>query len=283
VHVHLAGSPALPAALAGRLLGKRVIVKLGGGRGIGELAASSKTALGRTKLRLLSWLKPRFAVVSKDLAEECAQFIGPALVQVQPNGVDTARYHPVSASDKQALRRKLGWPEGLGFLYTGRLAPEKQLAKFLSVWRQAAAGQPGIAALVGDGPEGDKLRTLARESPPAGRIFVMPAMDNIEEAYAAADVFVLPSVSEGLSNALLEAMSSGLAVLGSRVGGTVEAVEEGKTGLLFASQDAAEFAGKLKRFLVEPGLAGRMGAAAREKALRDYSLERVAESYEKLY
>ena len=55
VHVHLAGSPALPAALAGRLLGKRVIIKLGGGRGIGELAASAATRAGRAKLRLLSW------------------------------------------------------------------------------------------------------------------------------------------------------------------------------------------------------------------------------------
>jgi len=283
VHVHLAGSPALPAALAGRLLGKRVIIKLGGGRGIGELASSAQTLGGRLKLRLLSWLRPQFAVVTTDLAQECAQFLGPVPVQVQPNGVDTARYRPLPASEKQALRRKFGWPEGLGFLYVGRFAPEKQLVKFLSAWSQAAADHPGFAAFVGDGPEGEALRTFARESPLAGRIFVMPPMEKIEEACAAADVFVLPSVSEGLSNALLEAMASGLAVLGSRVGGTAEAVEEGKTGLLFAPQDSAELADKLKSFLAEPGLAGRMGAAAREKAVRDYSLERVAESYEKLY
>jgi glycosyltransferase involved in cell wall biosynthesis len=283
VHVHLAGSPALPAALAGRLLGKRVIIKLGGGRGIGELASSAATIAGRLKLRLLFSLRPQFVVVTPELAQECAQFLGPLPVQVQPNGVDTARYHPVPVSEKQALRRKLGWPEGLGFLYVGRLAPEKQLDKFLSAWRQAAADKPGFAALVGDGPEGEKLRALAQESPLAGRIFVMPPMEKIEEAYAAADIFVLPSVSEGLSNALLEAMASGLAVLGSRVGGTAEAVEEGKTGLLFAPRDEAELADKLKKFLAGPSLAGRMGAAAREKAARDYSLERVAESYEKLY
>ncbi|MCX5797265.1 MAG: glycosyltransferase family 4 protein [Elusimicrobia bacterium] len=283
VHVHLAGSPALPAALAGRLLGKRVIIKLGGGRGIGELATSDRTVGGRLKLRLLSWLKPQFAAVTEGLAQECAQFLGPVPVQVQPNGVDTARYRPVSADEKRALRRKLGWPEGLGFLYVGRLAPEKQLGRFLSAWCRAAADRPGFAALVGDGLEGEELRTLARASPLAGRIFVLASMERIAEAYAAADVFVLPSVSEGLSNALLEAMASGLAVLGSRVGGTAEAVEEGKTGLLFAPQDADELADKLGRFLAEPGLAGRLGAAAREKAARDFSLERVAESYEKLY
>ncbi|MDD5629741.1 MAG: glycosyltransferase, partial [Elusimicrobia bacterium] len=67
------------------------------------------------------------------------------------------------------------------------------------------------------------------------------------------------------------------------VGGTAEAVAEGETGLLFAPQDAAELAAKLRRFLAEPALAGRLGTAAREKAVRDYSLERAAESYEKLY
>jgi glycosyltransferase involved in cell wall biosynthesis len=283
VHVHLAGSPALPAALAGRLMGKRVIIKLGGGRGIGELAASAATRAGRAKLRLLSWLKPQFVVVTKDLAEECAQFLGPVPVQVQPNGVDTARYHPVAAEEKRALRRRLGWPEGLGFLYVGRLAPEKQLDKFLPAWCRAAADKPGFAVFVGDGPASARLQALAQASPLQKRIFILPAMDAIHEAYAAADVFVLPSVSEGLSNALLEGMASGLAVLGSRVGGTAEAVEEGKTGLLFAPQDAEELAAKLKRFLADPGLAGRLGAAAREKAVRDYALERVAESYERLY
>jgi glycosyltransferase involved in cell wall biosynthesis len=283
VHVHLAGSPALPAALAGRLLGKSVVVKLGGGRGIGELASSSGTVVGRLKLRMLSWLKPQFAAVTKELAEECAQFLGPVPVQVQPNGVDTARYRPLPAAEKQALRRKLGWPEGLGFLYVGRFAPEKQPGKFLSAWSRAAAGYPGFAALVGDGPEGEALRALAQKSPLRERIFVVRAMEDIAQTYAAADIFVLPSISEGLSNALLEAMASGLAVLGSRVGGTAEAVAEGKTGLLFNPQDGAELAEKLKSFLDEPGLAGRMGAAARETAVRNYSLERVAESYEKLY
>ncbi|MDD5628455.1 MAG: glycosyltransferase family 4 protein, partial [Elusimicrobia bacterium] len=181
VHVHLAGSPALPAALAGRLLGKRVIVKLGGGRGIGELAASSRTLGGRLKLCLLAWLQPCFVAVTKDLAEECAQFLGPVPVQVQPNGVDTARYQPIPASEKQALRRRLGWPAGLGFLYVGRLAPEKQLDRFLSAW-SAAAEATGFAAFVGDGPEAGRLRALARQSPWAGRIFILPAMAAIEEA-----------------------------------------------------------------------------------------------------
>lgn len=283
VHVHLAGSPALPAAALGPILGKRVIVKLGGGRGIGELAASARTFGGRLKLRLLSWLRPRFVVVTEDLVGECARFLGPVPVRVVPNGVDTARYRPPSAEEKRALRRRLGWPDGLGFLYVGRLVPEKQLDKFLLAWSRADVGSSGFAAFVGDGPEGERLRDISEHSPSKGRVFLLPSMEAIHEAYAAADVFVLPSVSEGLSNALLEAMASGLAVLGSRVGGTAEAVEEGKTGLLFAPQDGAELSAQIKRFLEDPALAGRLGAAAREKAAAAFSLDRTAEAYERLY
>ena len=277
VHVHLAGSPALPAVVAGRLLGKRVIVKLGGGRGVGELAMSSATWGGRLKLCILSWLKPQFVAVTKDLVEECARYLGSMPVIVQPNGVDTARYHPVSGEEKKALRRTLGWPEGLGFLYVGRFSPEKRLDWFLRAWSEAN-NSSSFVVFVGQGPEELKLKSLT-----IPRNFILPPMEDIHQAFAAADVFVLPSISEGLSNALLEAMASGLAVLASRVGGTAEAVEEGKAGFLFEPQDECALKEKLVRFLTEPGLAARMGAAARERAVRDYSLELVARSYEKLY
>ena len=281
VHAHLAGSPALAAALAGRLLGKRVFIKLGGGRGIGELAASTRTWGGAAKLRLFSWLKPQFVAVTRDLADECAEILGGVPVRVQPNGVDTQRYLPADAERKAALRRKLGWPEGPGFLYVGRFAPEKRLDLFLRAWCRVAGA--GFAAFVGEGPEGARLEGLAAQFGPAGRIFVLPPMKEIQEAYAAADVFVLPSVSEGLSNSLLEAMASGLAVLGSRVGGTAEVIAEGVTGLLFRAPDEAELEEKLKLLLTVPGLAARLGAAARAAAVERFSIERVARQYERWY
>jgi len=70
IHAHLAGSPALAAGLAARILGKRIVVKLGGGRGIGEIAASSATVAGRLKLRLLGWLRPQFVAVTRELVRE---------------------------------------------------------------------------------------------------------------------------------------------------------------------------------------------------------------------
>lgn len=283
IHVHLAGSPALAAALAGRLSLTPVFVKLGGGRGIGELAASSRTWSGRLKLAALSWLAPRFIAVTQDLALEAREFLGQVPLTVMPNGVDTARYAPSDAARKAALRKALGWPpSGLVFLYAGRLSPEKRLPWFLERWAASGAAARSCVAIVGDGPERGALEAL-RGRLGAEAVLLRPAMEAVEEAYAAADAFVLPSISEGLSNALLEAMSSGLAVVGSRVGGTAEAVAEGESGLLFAPEDGRGLEAALERLARDPGEARRLGAGGRRAALESFSLDAVAARCERLY
>ncbi len=286
-HVHLAGSPALAAALSGRLLNKPVWVKIGGGRGVGELSGSAKTIPGRLKLRLLALLKPRFIAVSSDLVEEAAAYLGRVSVQVVPNGVDAERYRPAPAARKAELRRRFGWPaESLGFLYAGRIAPEKRLPHFLGAWAEAVKKFPDsrpFIAFVGDGIEAARLKDIAAYERMQDRVFLMPATDDASPFYAAADVFVLPSVSEGLSNALLEAMASGLAVLASRVGGTPEAVAEGRSGLLFAPENTDEIRTQVAKFLAHPDLAARLGREGREIALEKYSLAELAKRYEALY
>jgi len=278
VHAHLAGSPALAAAAAGRLLGRPALVKLGGGRGIGELAVSSRTALGRAKLAALGLLRPRLLAVVPDLADEARGFLGGAPIEILPNGVDAVRFAPADAARRRALRAALGWEaDATVFLYTGRFSPEKRLPWFLRLWR-GAAGPRARAVLVGEGPE-----RAAIEAEAAGRATVLAAREDLAELYAAADVFFLPSTSEGLSNSLLEAMSSGLAPLGSRVGGTAQTVDDGRTGLLFDRDDEAGLVAAVRRLVAEPGLAVRLGAAAREEALAKYSLERVVARLEALY
>lgn len=281
VHAHLAGSPALAAASAGRLLGRPALVKLGGGRGIGELAASSKTAWGRAKLRALGALRPRFLAVAQDLADEAREFLGPLPIEVLANGVDTARFAPVDAARKAQLRRELDWPaDAPVFLYTGRFSPEKRLPWFLSLWREASGGR-ALAVLVGDGSE--KAAIEAEAAPAGGRIRVLVPREDLAGLYAAADAFFLPSTSEGLSNALLEAMSSGLAPVASRVGGTAETVEDGRTGLLFERDDEAGLAAAIRRVVGEKDLAFELGSRARRKILERYCLDRAVARLESLY
>jgi len=286
IHVHLAGSPAVAAALTGRLLRKRVFIKLGGGKGIGELAASSRTVAGRIKLAVLGLLKPQFVAVANELAQEASTYLGAVPVHILPNGVDTQVYSPVGAAQKAAIRSRLGWPaNAIGFLYVGRFSPEKRLPMFVEAWIELVkkTGAKAFAAFVGEGIEGVLVTDAAEHARFTSNVFVHAPMADVAQAYAAADVFVLPSISEGLSNSLLEAMSSGLAVLGSRVGGTAEAVAQTQNGFLFEPGDADDLKRQLRKYLERPELADKMGAAARQTALERYSMVKIAQTYEELY
>jgi glycosyltransferase involved in cell wall biosynthesis len=281
VHAHLAGSPALAAALAGKLLGRPALVKLGGGRGIGELAVSSKTRLGRAKLRALGLLRPRFLAVVRDLAEEARAFLGPVAIEVLPNGVDAERFHPADPEAKRALRAELGWSDDATvFVYTGRFSPEKRLPWFLKLWLEAA-GPKSLAVLVGAGPERSAIEEVAGHS--SGRVIVLPSREDVGNVLLASDVFFLPSLSEGLSNALLEAMSSGLAPLASRVGGTAETISDGTNGMLFERDDEEGARAAARRLDSEAGLAARLGGAARAEVEACYALDRVVTRLETLY
>lgn len=275
VHAHLAGSPALAAAAAGRLFGKPVLVKLGGGRGIGELAVSSRTAFGRLKLRLLAALRPRFLAVVPDLAEEAAEHLGPVPVELVPNGVDVTRFVPADAMRRRLVRAGLGLPQdSVVFLYTGRFSPEKRLPWFARLFQEATKGSGALLVLAGAGAD----------APPVGaNVRLLPAAGDAAPFYAAADVFVLPSTSEGLSNALLESMAAGLPALASAVGGSAQTVKDGVTGLLFGKDDEAAAKDACARLAKDAGLRARLGAAAREEAVSGYALDAVAVRLETLY
>lgn len=281
VHAHLAASPALAAALAARLLGRPAVVKLGGGKGIGEIALSSRSAAGRLKLALLRLLKPRFVAVAAELSAELESH-GLGTAALIPNGVDLERFRPPAAGEKEALRASLALGPGPVFLYMGRLAWEKRLPAFSAAFGRAAAGlspRPQLVA-VGAGPERAALEAAARASGVDLRL-LEPVADPAP-LYRAADAFILPSVSEGLSNALLEAMASGLPVLGSRVGGTAEAVQDGVSGLLFDGEPDPAAEAPARRLMEDAGLRLRLGAGARERA-QAYSLTSVAARVEALY
>lgn len=276
IHAHLAGSPALAAAAAGRLLGKPALVKLGGGRGIGELSVSSRSAFGRLKLSLLAALRPRFLAVVPDLAEEAREFLGPDVsVELLPNGVDVERFVPADLMRKRVVRASLGLPQDAPvFLYTGRFSPEKRLDWFAKLWAEATEGTGALLVLAGAGPHRPE---------PGGRVLLRDSVDDSAPLYAAADAFVLPSASEGLSNSLLEAMAAGLPSLASAVGGTAQTLENGRTGLLFGRDDEAALKTAAVRLAKDPELRARLGAAAREEAKARYSLDMVAARLRLLY
>ncbi len=286
VHAHLAGSPALVCAFVARLRRKGCLVKVGGGRGVGELSGSKGNIPGRLKLWSLRLLAPPLVTVAREVAAEITAHLGALAVEVVPNGVDTERYRPATDAERLASRERFGLPSrGAGFIYAGRFSPEKRLLWFLNLWSQAArqVTSPSFLAFFGEGFEEPLLRQEAVRLGVENRVFIIPPLQDVSRAYAAGDVFILPSVSEGLSNALLEAMASGLAVLASRVGGTAEAVAEAESGFLFDPRDEEGAKRQIRKLLSRPELAREMGRAARARVLEGYSLSRIADRYDALY
>ena len=289
VHVHLASSPGVAAALAGRLAGKRGVVKLGRGRGLDELTLSKGSFSGRLKLKAFSWLKPEVLVLTRDAYDWLAksgEFPGvrPRLFR---NGVDTGRYTPPLYGQKLQAKAAVGLENGLAFLAVGRLVPEKRIKELLEVWA-GAFGPDGDAkkaklVVIGKGPEEAAIKRAAEQLGLARTVLLAGPKDDLLPWYRAADVFVLPSLTEGMSNSMLEAMACGLAILASRVDGAKDAVQEGVSGLLFDPLNPVELARCLRAYLDDPGLALRHGEKARAAAVENYSMARVAEEALKIY
>ena len=141
---------------------------------------------------------------------------------------------------------------------------------------------PGIV-LVGDGSERPALESLAREPALMGRVHFLGERTDLADLLPAFDLFVLPSRSEGLSNALLEAMAEGIPAVASRAGGNTEVIEHGFSGLLFEVDNPASLAGHLAKLLSNPEGALRLGLRGRERVQEDFSLEKMLQGYRNLY
>jgi len=138
-------------------------------------------------------------------------------------------------------------------------------------------------AIVGDGPLLQALRDRAAAAGVADAVWLPGARSDVPDILRSFDVFALPSIAEGTPGAALEAMASGLPVVGTRVGGTPEVIEEGVTGLLVPPSDTAALAAALKQYLVAPDLARRHGQAGRERVLRKYSMAAMVAAYQGMY
>jgi len=129
----------------------------------------------------------------------------------------------------------------------------------------------------GAGPLHDELTALARDRGCADRVQMLGALEDTRMLLAALDIFVMPSLNEGLGIAALEALAMGLPVAASAVGGLPEVVEDGVNGVLFKPGDAAALAGALIDLATNPARRIAAGAAARQRAVARFSVEAMAQ------
>ena len=289
VHVHLASSPAVAAVLAGRLTGRKILVKLGGGRGVDEITLSQHSLLGRLKLAFFRAARPELLVMNGEVfnwLKSSKEFSGLRLRQFR-NGVDTGRYTPPLYNEKINAKTAVGLDNAVTFLFVGRLSPEKRLKELLEAWAEIfseEAAAPRIhLVIVGGGPEEAALKRTVADLGLAASVTLTGSKDDLLPYYRAADVFVLPSISEGLSNSMLEAMACGVAVMAGRVGGAKDAVIPGVSGCLFDPLNKQELKTCLRAFVADRGLSLRMGEQARKTAVEKYSMARVTDELLSIY
>ncbi len=294
-----AGTPkaGLLAMLAARLAEVPVRVYTLRGLRLETVGGFRRRLLGASE-RLASRLAQRVVCVSPSLRRRCLELrLAPAgktlvLGTGSSNGVDAERFAPAAAGDEElaALRRRLGLPEGATVIgFVGRFTRDKGIEDLAEAFCERLAPRfPGAwLLLVGEFEEGDPVAGPVVERLAAHRRVVHAGfVADSAPYYRVMDVLAFPSYREGFPNAPLEAAASAVPVAGYAAVGTVDAVAGGETGLLAAVGDVAGLEAALARYLDDPALRRRHGAAARQRALRLFARERVwrawAEEYRRL-
>jgi len=178
------------------------------------------------------------------------------------NGLDTARFVPASTEERHELRRRLELPgDQVIVLFAGRFASYKGIDDLLEVWRQKR-GDDATLVMVGTADTDHSFGAIASER----RLIVRGWTNEVLNYLRAADVFVYPSTTDGMSNAVLEAMACGLAIVASTSGATAELLKHGESALLFEPGDRTALASNLAAATGDAALRQRLGQAARAAA-----------------
>jgi glycosyltransferase involved in cell wall biosynthesis len=261
VHCCLFGFDLL-AALPARLLGVPLVV--GARRELADWMAGRHLAVQSAGNRFCHVLVCcSEAVRQRVLAREG---VDPASVAVIRNGVDVERFRPDLRRRATGRQRWGVKPHQRCVVTVANIEPEKGYPALLEAARQVLRVDPEVRFLwAGEGRSRDRLLEAVRVAGLNSRVRLVGHVEDVAELLCAGDVFALASQSEGLPNALLEAMASGLPVVASRVGGIPEVVETDRNGLLVAPGRAAALAEAILRLCRSPEWASSLGQAARQR------------------
>jgi glycosyltransferase involved in cell wall biosynthesis len=258
---HIYGTPAAWLASVGRVIHTR------------HSMGVNLTGRQARVVNVLARLADHFVCVSRDGAARARSAgLGANKVGLVWNGIDLARFRATGpCADGPAVT-------------VARVNPEKDVANLVRAAAQVSHTDTAFRVEVaGDGPCLPEVRRLAEELHVADTVRFRGVVRDIPSLLAGASLFVLPSLNEGISLTLLEAMAVGLPVVATRVGGTPEAVEDGVTGLLVPPGDSDALASAIRRLRADPALARRLGAAGRQRVERHFDVVRMVRAYEALY
>lgn len=280
IHAHEMLSPTTTAVFAKRILKVPIITKVLRGGDLGDIAYLQSHKTGRQRLATFRQDVDRFIAISQEIDRELESMgVAPNRRVLIPNGVNTQHYAPVTLGEKLALRHKLGLPNGPIAVFTGRLSPEKRVEHLLAIWPLLREQHPDASLLIlGSGPDEPGLHGQASPG-----VHLLGRVNDVAPYLKAADLFLLPSHTEGLSNALLEAMSTALPCIATRVGGAIDLIDHASNGWLVNRNAPDEMLAAISLLLENPAQRYYLGQRARQHIVRGYSLGNTAERINQLY
>lgn len=265
VHAHNL-RPLIYCAPAAMLAGARLLHSRHGQQyGAGRRAAA--------QLRLAAGFAECVVCVSEEgAALSRAQGVAVGKIRTIHNGIDVSRFtYKGPKADGPAVM-------------VGRLSPEKDVENLLRAMAMVVRQEPGFRLeIAGDGRCMLPLRELTRSLGLEGCVRFLGEVRDVAEVLGRASMFVLPSRTEGISLTLLEAMSRGLPVIATRVGGTIEVIEEGRSGVMMAAGSPTELAAAMLRVYRDPARAAEMGRAAYERVAAHFDVRGMVKKYEDCY
>jgi sugar transferase (PEP-CTERM/EpsH1 system associated) len=272
--------PALAAGVPARIHGEH-------GRDVGDLDGSSRRY--RLVRKIYRPFVTKYVALSKDLERYLEGPIGVPASRIEQiyNGVDTESFTP--SPDVRAPIEGCPFDRSSCFLVgtVGRMQAVKNplaLARsFARAVRSRTRGHNLRLVMVGDGPQRGDVEAALTEAGVRDLAWLPGERSDIPAIMRGLDCFVLPSLAEGISNTVLEAMASGIPVVATRVGGNPELIDDESTGRLVPSGNDEALTAAMLRYFDDPAAARRHGGAARSAVVRRFSLDRMVQDYRTLY
>ena len=286
--VHTRNMAALEVAVPARLAGVPVRVHGEHGRDVGDLDGSSKRH--QRIRRLYRPFVNHYVALSRDLQTYLQHRIGVPAARISQiyNGVDSQRFYAASSWPPRIPGCPFGEPGHWLVGTVGRMAEVKDQTTLASAFVQALQIEPALRSnlrlvMIGDGPLREKSAALLRSAGVAELAWLPGERADVADVMRGLNCFVLPSLGEGISNTILEAMSTGLPVIATDVGGNAELVAQDRSGVLVPAANSQAIALKLVQLASDPQSAAAMGREGRAEVERRFSLEAMVAAYQGLY
>jgi len=267
-------------------MGKKIVAKVAAA----NLGTEAGSLAGRYRPvgDLLAWMMRRvdaFIAISEEIREGLVRDGVPKeRIYRISNFIDPEIFRAPRMGEKDSLKARFGYGGKTLVLFAGRFVPRKGVEHLLQAWKEVTGDFPDARlVLLGDGPLFGVLEDMASRLEINNTVCFLGRVENVPDFLRASDVFMLPSLQEGLSNSLLEALASGLPTVATEIGGVIDVVEDGRNALLVRPADVPALSKSLRTVLTDPRLRERLSWAALETIQGAYGLEDRVRRYRDLY